>query len=320
MIELLLSFKPYFPSAYLVGVGLVAGFVLWRLRSHVDSIKEEKLERLDKIKRLDPLPNDALTRRSKLHKKRVITEKVDKRFSVIQKFIVGGVLILAIVAGVMPFIGRIPSTILSLLITAFTVILGIAARPFVENTISGVVISLSNQIRVGDVVIVDGNYGTVEDISATHTKIKIWDWRRYVIPNSRMLTKEFMNLTINERILWAYIEFKVSYDTDIDHVERNAKRIATESSSFSDRDDPQFWVLRLEPDGVVCWIAAWAENPSDAWSLKSDMGRGLAGFFAAEGIRPQFTHHGLTHEAPPVKAQASPSSQPDPTEPATETA
>lgn len=296
--EFLALIKDNIPLLYLGIVAIIAILILWRAQRHVTSVKERKLERLDKIKRLDPLPNDALTRRSKIKRKRKLTEQVDRRFSVIQKFLFGGVLTFAIIAGVMPFIGNIPSTMLSMFITAFTVILGIAARPYVENMISGVVISLSNQIRVGDVVIIDDHYGTVEDISPTHTKIKIWDWRRYVIPNSRMMTKEFMNLTITERIIWAYIEFKVAYDVDIEYVERNAKKIATQSDSFSDRDDPQFWVMRLEPDGVVCWIAAWAENPSSAWSLKSDMTRGLATLFREEGIATQYTRHGITHEPP----------------------
>ncbi|MDC7218121.1 MAG: mechanosensitive ion channel, partial [Spirochaetales bacterium] len=199
-------------------------------------------------------------------------------------------------AMVMPFVGKLPSTMISIIVAISTAVVGIAARPLVENMISGIVISFSKQLRVGDTLIVDGQYGTVEDISITHTKIKIWDWKRYIIPNSRMLNKEFSNLTLNDTLLWAYVEFSVSYDADIDEIRDIAIAEASQSEHHNDQDDPQFWIRSMDKERVVCWVAAWADSPAEAWNLKSDICMRLIRVFKEKGIVTHMSQINLAKE------------------------
>jgi small-conductance mechanosensitive channel len=296
--EFLNIFEDFRHYLFAVITACIATIILLYVNRTIAKASDKQFSVLKRTKRMDALHTDLLSKRAKAKQKEEIAERIDQRFSVIKRSIMAIIVILAIIIGSVPFLGKLPTTFISLLLTGFTVVLGIAARPFVENMISGIVISMSNQIRIGDTLYLDKQYGTVEDVQITHTRIKTWDWKRYLIPNSRMLTKEFINLTLLDRKLWAYMEFYVSYDADIEKVEKISCECAHKSEYFSDVDEPQFWVIRMEEDSVVCWIAAWAESPSRAWALKSDIAKNMLIEFKKQGIRTNITNIELTEELP----------------------
>ena len=274
--------------AYVSGITLLAlGAYLW-LHARVTSYKDSRVQRIKRLLK-DPetraaMPTDVLSDHEDRKERHDIIKGVQSRFTIIRRTLILCVFIVWAVAMSFPFIGRIPSTMLSILIAVTTAVVGIAARPLVENMISGIVISFSKQLRVGDTLMMDGQYGTVEDISITHTKIKTWDWKRYVIPNGRMLNKEFVNLTLNDSLLWAYLEFSVSYDADLEEVSDIATRVAGASRHHNAQEPPQFWVMRLDKESVTCWVAAWADSPAEAWNLKSDIATKLIREFRERNI------------------------------------
>ena len=59
---------------------------------------------------------------------------------------------------------------------------GIAARPALANLIAGLQIALTQPIRLDDVVIIEGEWGRIEEITATYVVVKIWDQRRLIVP------------------------------------------------------------------------------------------------------------------------------------------
>lgn len=198
------------------------------------------------------------------------------------------ILFVAFFAG-LPFLDQVPATIFSLLVAALTVLIGIAARPFVENAIAGLVISSSKILNIGDTVRISGHYGTVEDITLSHTTIKLWDWRRFVVPNGAMLSRDFENYSLFDKHIWAHAEFWVSHDADLAEVERIAIEAPKNSPYFNSTEEPQFWVMALEKDAVHCWVAAWAKTPADAWLLVSDMRTTVARELQRAGIRTHKT-------------------------------
>jgi small-conductance mechanosensitive channel len=198
--------------------------------------------------------------------------------------------------------------VVSLLVAVAAVVTGIAARPVLENLIAGVIISFAQPIRIGDTVLIDGYFGTIENISLTHTTLKVWDWRRYMVPNHHMLGKEFVNYSIVDRYQWAYVEFWVAPQTDLDAVRDIATKAARSSRHFADYEEPRFWVMEMGKEGVRCWIAAWANTPSAAWQLGHDIRTELARRFAEAAIRTHsYQHHWDVGSMPP-----SPSAVKDP--------
>lgn len=215
---------------------------------------------------------------------------MDRRFTIIGRTIKLSLGVVWLAALSLPLLGNLPKAYVSIAITAFTVIIGIAARPFFENLFCGIVISFSNQLRVGDTLIIDDQYGSVEDISVTHTKIKTWESKRYIIPNSRMLTKEFENLTLTEQAVWATVNFSVSYDADMEKVQEAAERIAMDLASEGAPEGPFFWIRRLDKDAILCSLTCWSESPAAAWMLRSNMAMALAREFRTGGIATNVSH------------------------------
>ena len=75
------------------------------------------------------------------------------------------------------------------------IIVGMAARPALSNLIAGVQVALTQPIRLGDIVIVDGEWGTIEELNTTYVVVKIWDLRRLIVPLSSFIEKPFQNWT-----------------------------------------------------------------------------------------------------------------------------
>ena len=294
-------------TAYFIGTSLVALIAYLWLHVSVSSFKKKRVNRIRDLvqdqENTAAMPTDVLSEKEEKRHQQKIIQGVKSRFTIIRRALVLLIFAIWATALVLPFLGKLPTTLLSILIAVTTAVVGIAARPLVENMISGIVISFSRQLRVGDTLMMDGQYGTVEDISITHTKIKTWDWKRYVIPNSRMLNKEFVNLTLNDSLLWSYLEFSVSYEADLDEVREMAVNLARKSEYHNSQEDPQFWVMRMERESVICWVAAWADSPADAWNLKSDMAISLTRAFREKGIPAHNNYVDLRHGRPQPQQQ-----------------
>ena len=276
--------------ACIAGIGLFvlvrALYWLDRSRQQRRAVVEEK-ERFEAIRTKTPISNPTT-----VAKERAL-ESIETHFSVTRRVLVPVVLGVTGVLVSLPFLAKAPAAVVPVYAAAVTVLLGLAVRPLLENAIAGLVISSSRMVRIGDTVRVDDMYGTVEDITPTHTTIKIWDWRRYLVPNSRMLQSAFFNYSLFDTFQWAYVEFWVSYDADLERVREIAVSAPSTSQHFSNAEPPKFWLVDLERDAVRCWVAAWANTPSEAWALTHDIRTELVRALQIEGITTHLQHHEL---------------------------
>ncbi|MBC8258900.1 MAG: mechanosensitive ion channel [SAR324 cluster bacterium] len=274
-----------FTTIYLIIVGFTGALLIWISRRKILQFQSKKSARIEKIEDFESIQTSSPVDDSKQETKDAAVESIEQRFTIIRKISFYSIVFVWFSALSFPFLGQIPATLVSLLVAASGVIVGVAARPLIENLISGVVISFSKLIRIGDTVLIDGKYGTIEDISITHTIIKIWDWQRYIIPNSLMLEKDFFNQTVNDQYLWAHVKFNVAYDNDLELVRKLAIASAAKSKYFSNNETPSFWVMEMNEKAYQCWVAAWADSPMDAWELKHEIRTELIIQFKAHGIK-----------------------------------
>jgi small-conductance mechanosensitive channel len=274
----------------LTGVFLILYWVLSRIINRNEDRRLNSVAEKSKfvaVERSTPVKH--LTRNAR----KTALNSIDLRFSIIRKVLILALVLLWVIAFVYPIIGSLPQTMLTLLVTAGAVVIGIAARPYVENVISGIVITFSRQLNLGDTVVMEDNYGIVEDISITHTVIKLWDWRRHVIPNSAMIAKEFINYSLTDSYQWAYVEFWVSYDSDIELVRRLALETARENQYTHDEDEPRFWVMDMFKEGIRCWVTAWAHSPAEAWVMRTEIRTSLVMKLRENGIKTHLHHHSV---------------------------
>ena len=188
--------------------------------------------------------------------------KVTARFSIYRRVLFSAIVILFALGMAFPFIDKLPQAYLSILVGSAAIITGMAAKPFIENFLSGIAITASKMVNIGDTIFINDHYGTIEDISSTHTVIKLWNWKRYVIPNSTMINTEFQNYSLFDKWIWTHAEFTVSYDADMDLVEEIALQAVLDSPHYDKNSEPpSFWIMRTEKTSISCWVAAWGHIP-----------------------------------------------------------
>ena len=285
-------------TTYITITSTTGILLLWLLNSFFKKIEKRNTFRVKKLKKIQTIGTSTPYKKPIERFKDIAIERIASRFSIIRSIITINLLLIWLFALTFPFLERIPKAILSAMVTGGAIIIGIAAKPFVENIISGIVITTSKLINIGDTVVFNNSYGTVEDITMTDTIIRVWDWKRHVIPNNVMLNKEFLNFSLYDQWLWAYVEFWISYDADLNKVKTIAIDAAKSSKKCKSVEEPSFWVMETDQTGYKCWIAAWADSPASSWQLKVDIRIYLIENLQKEGIK---THlHNINESKIPI--------------------
>lgn len=286
---------------------IVFGFSFWlSIRRTLAVLEKQRLSRIEAMKRSNSSRMPSSMGVSFQQTKTILQNQILSQFSIIRKSLTLLLLLIVVLSLVFPYLGQLPATVVSLLVASTTVVVGIAAKPFVENLISGMVMSFSRHFLVGDTVAVDGHYGTIEDISLTHTTIKLWDWRRFIMPNSSMLSKEVLNYSYRGTYLWAFIEFWVAYDVDLGLLEQKVLQIAEDNKHKVSNEIPEFWVMEMNKEGVICRLGAWVSTPPDAWEWKVTVRKDLYKYMQEQGLKSHLIRHASDQpmapaSRPPIK-------------------
>jgi len=225
-------------------------------------------------------------------------ENIETRFSFFKKFMGPFFLGLWGILLVLPYLEGASRTYTSILVAIITVLISLAARPFIENLFAGMVISFSNNARIGDTVEIDNQYGIIEEINLTFTTIKTWDWKRYLVPNSKLISKEFLNYSLHDKFVWASILFYVEPTANIQQLKDEVIEIIKNSPYFKqdEYEEPTLWYSNLEKDSIQLWLAAWATTPTNGWLLKSDMRKAVATVAQRRGIKFQLGNHNIQQD------------------------
>lgn len=277
-------------SGELIYVGIVLLLGLWAYVRVWRALRSREKERQADLEAREDDDLEAI--HSKSHEWRVgrVTKSrgaasIGSRFTVHRRLLLPVVTAVTLLLASLPFMSAIPATTLSVVIAIITLVLGVAARPVLENAFAGLMMSFSKVIRVGDTVRISDWYGSIEDISVTHTTVRIWDGKRFVLPNSVIVQKEIVNYSLFDQRLWSYVEFWVAWDTNIAKVRKLAVEAAEDCPHFLNIEPPSVWVMSTEKEAVGLWLAAWAANSADAWTLTEEVRTRLIETFQKHDIR-----------------------------------
>jgi small-conductance mechanosensitive channel len=147
------------------------------------------------------------------------------------------------------------------------IIAGVAAQRTIGNFIAGLQIALTQPIRLDDVVIVEGEWGRIEEIGTTHVVIRIWDMRRLVVPLSYFLEHPFENWTWRSAELLGTVEIHADYRLPVDEMRAELHRILLNSPLW----DGNVWGLQVTestPTSIVLRALMSARDASTAWDLR----------------------------------------------------
>jgi hypothetical protein len=147
------------------------------------------------------------------------------------------------------------------------VVAGLAARSTLSNLLAGVQIAFSQPIRLEDVVIVEGEWGWIEEITMTYVVVRIWDLRRLILPISYFIEKPFQNWTRNTADLLGTAFIYADYTVPVDEVREELHRILQSSGRW----DGKVWGLQVTNathQTVELRALMSAASGSAAWDLR----------------------------------------------------
>jgi small-conductance mechanosensitive channel len=104
------------------------------------------------------------------------------------------------------------------------IIIGLAAQKSIANLLAGFQIAFTQPIRLDDVLIVEGEYGTVEEITLTYVTLKLWDQRRLIVPLNHFIDNTFQNWTRFNAELTGSVILHLDYTFPVDKLRAEVER------------------------------------------------------------------------------------------------
>jgi small-conductance mechanosensitive channel len=157
------------------------------------------------------------------------------------------------------------------------IILGLAAQRSIGGMLAGFQIALTQPIRMDDVVIVEGEFGRVEEITLTYVVVQVWDLRRLVVPISYFIEQPFQNWTRSSTNLLATVFLYVDYTLPVAPLRAELTRIL-EASPRWDRKVNVLQVTDSKERTIEIRALASAADASIAWDLRCEIRERLVEF------------------------------------------
>ncbi len=157
------------------------------------------------------------------------------------------------------------------------IIIGFAAQRSIAALLAGLQLAITQPIRIDDVVIVDGEWGQVEEITLTYVVVRIWDLRRLVVPTSNFLEKSFQNWTRTSADLLGTVMIYADYRLPVDAVREYLGEIVKDHELW----DGKVWRLHVTnttDKSIELRALVSAANSGDAWELRCDVREKLLAF------------------------------------------
>jgi small-conductance mechanosensitive channel len=136
---------------------------------------------------------------------------------------------------------------------------------------------LTQPIRIDDVVIVEGEWGRIEEITLTYVVVCIWDWRRLVLPISYFIEKPFQNWTRTSAEVIGSVFFYVDYNVPLAPLRAELQRVL-ESSQLWDRKVSALQVTDTKQHTVEVRVIVSARDAGQAFDLRCEVREKLIGF------------------------------------------
>jgi small-conductance mechanosensitive channel len=158
---------------------------------------------------------------------------------------------------------------------------GFAARPVLGNLIAGLQIGLSQPIRLDDVVIVENEWGVIEEITATYVVVRIWDERRLIVPLQYWIEKPFQNWTRSSSALLGTVFLWVDYGMPLAPLRTELQRLC-EASVHWDQRLAMIQVTEAGPHAMQLRCLVSSASASAGWDLRCEVREGLLDFMRRE--------------------------------------
>lgn len=181
-----------------------------------------------------------------------------------------------------------------------------ASQQALSNIVGGVFLVIFRPFRVGDIIHVGTHSGIVEDITLRHTVIKSFENRRIIIPNAVMSNETIVNSTIKEEKMCRFVEFGISYDSDVDLAKKIIREEALKHKDYLDgrteeekQNNIATPIIRMTGHGdfaITLRTYFWCGGPVIAMNAHWDLLESVKKRFDAEGIEIPFPYRTIVYK------------------------
>jgi hypothetical protein len=179
------------------------------------------------------------------------------------------------------------------------IIVSIAAQRPLGNIVSGIQLALTQPVRVGDAVVLEKEWGTVEEITLTYVVVRIWDQRRLVLPISHFFEKPFENWTRRTAQVIGTVHLYVDWTAPVAEIRAEFERVVA-SSPHWDGEVRNLQVSDASERAIQLRAIMTAANAGAAWDLRCDVRERLVAWLQREhpGALPRVRLSGEGVEVP----------------------
>ena len=183
-----------------------------------------------------------------------ISAVTDTRLRLLRRLVFVGIIVIGVALALMQFtsVKRAAAGVLASS-AVLGLVVGFAARQTLANGIAGILLAITQPIRIGDLVEFEGQTGVVEDVRLTYTYLRAEDNRRIIVPNERLASTTIENFTIMD----PRVEVEVTIGLPLEADPNRALE------ALGDMNDVEVEVAAVEKDGYQILVRAHAEHPLD---------------------------------------------------------
>jgi len=230
---------------------LIIGSITWIIIILLKVVKKHLLSKYD------------ITKADNLKARKIYTQYI-----ILENTLIFIVVVLALGITLMSF-SAIRSIGISILTSAGIagIIIGFAAQKALGTILAGIQIAITQPIRFDDVVIIEGEWGWIEEITLTYIVVKVWDKRRLIVPTTYFLENTFQNWTRTQADILGTVYIYVDYSISLAPLREELTRQLKESP-YWDGNVNVLQVTNATDKSVEIRALMSARNSPDAWELR----------------------------------------------------
>ncbi|MBP2548617.1 small-conductance mechanosensitive channel [Neorhizobium galegae] len=161
------------------------------------------------------------------------------------------------------------------------IVLGLALQPVLKNLFAGIQLAITQPIRIDDALLVEGEWGKVEEITSTYVVVKLWDWRRMILPLGYFIENPFQNWTREGAALIGTVMIYLDYTVPVSVLRQKVEEIAGKSKLW-DRQVVNVAVTDFKQNVMEIRILVSAPDAGKAFDLRCEVREKLVDFIQRE--------------------------------------
>ncbi len=174
---------------------------------------------------------------------------------------------------------------------ALSVGIGFGLQSIINNFVSGLILLFERPLKVGDLIVVNGQTGRVRNISVRSTEIETGDRATLIVPNSELITNSFLNWTHRNALSSISIPVKTSYAADPDHVRNILDKVAADCPLILQQPKPSASFDAFGPNGFEFTLSASVADFGKRFTAMSDLRHRIVRAFREASIEMPYAQH-----------------------------